>query len=419
MEKKLDQEFWLNFIDVNENFSNTCVIENSFNDEVKTILYNGVTEALYKRIFEKILDKGFRLYFEGEELSKEATNLLLSQSPPEKDEDIVEYCKRIFKNKFGIIMNNNEVFSEKLASSVSLITQPLFDIAGLPPLGNEITVFIGNYGWTPLGIHKDHIGENVIHFHLGPGRKQMYTWDDAIYEKIVGKNISNNTNIEPILKHSKKFDFGEGDIFYMPWYENHVGYTEDISIGVSLWFQSTDNYTFSKKILQHYTSNFLPRDNKIIPPQINYIDNHDTYEYFKQIILSTIDNKDSSLDHFLKKIYLDYKYSLLSNGAWSQLPLKNNIENIDYNFFKGKTILLSKPFNIIYENYKDEKLYIFIRGNRLCIKYFKDFVVLINDLNNNELIIINELLKKISIPEEPFLYIIMTLYKFKGITISE
>lgn len=64
-------------------------------------------------------------------------------------------------------MNNNEAFSEQLASRVLKMMSSLLKIAGLPPLGNEITVFIGNYGWTPLGIHKDHTGENVLHFHLG------------------------------------------------------------------------------------------------------------------------------------------------------------------------------------------------------------------------------------------------------------
>ncbi len=417
MKKYLDKEFWLNFVDVNENFSDSCVIKDSFDENDKNILMNGVTETLYRRINDKNLFKGFRLYFEGEEISKENTDEFFLLNPPKENEDIIEYCKRIFDKKFGIIMNNNEAFSEKLASRVIEMMQPLFEVAGLPPLGNEITVFIGNYGWTPLGIHKDHIGENVLHFHLGPGRKQMYTWEQDIYEKLVGKGVLNNKNIEPILNHAKKHDFGEGDIFYMPWYKNHVGYTEEISIGVSLWFQSTDNYTFSKKIIQHFISEFLPKDKKIIPPQIDYINNHDTYDYFKQIVLSTIDNKDSSLDDFLKKMYLDHKYSLLSNGNWANLPLENEIETDNYDFFKNKKIEISKPFKIIFENYNNEKLNIFVRGIRLRIKYFKDFEELLIKLNNNETIIVNDYLQKLEIPEEPFLYILLTLYKYKGITI--
>ena len=125
--------------------------------------------------------------------------------------------------------------------------EPLCDLIGIPPLGYEITTFIGNYGWTPLGIHKDVRGENVIHFHLGPGRKQMYIWQDDKYEELVGKNVFNNTNIEPILDKAEEFDFGPRDIYYMPWFENHVGYTEDLSIGVTLWFKSVNNNNFSKQ----------------------------------------------------------------------------------------------------------------------------------------------------------------------------
>ncbi|MDB0616409.1 hypothetical protein [Tenacibaculum dicentrarchi] len=418
MKKHLDKNFWLNFIDVNENFNNTCVIKESFSDTDKNILFDSVREVLYKRINDKILDKGFRLYFEGEKLNKDSTKEFFLQNPPKMDEDIIEYCKRIFDKKFGIIMNNNEVFSEQLASRVFEMIKPLFDLAGLPPLGNEITVFIGNYGWTPLGIHKDHVGENVIHFHLGPGRKQMYTWDDEIYEKIVDKDILNNKNIEPILNYAKKYDFGERDVFYMPWNKNHVGYTEEISIGVSLWFQSTDNYTYTKKIIEYFISEFLPKDKKILPPQIDYINNHDTFEYFKQIILTSIDKKESTLDEFLKKMYLDFKFTLLSNGNWANLPIENKIDDIDYNFFKGKTIELSKPFNIIFENYQNEKLNIFVRGHRIRLKYFNDFEELLIKLNDNKIIIINDTLKNLNIPEEPFLYILLTLYKYKGIIIS-
>lgn len=418
MKKYLDKNYWLNFIDKNENFSNTCVLKDSFSNEDQTILYNSVTEAIYRRISDVILDKGFRVYNDGKEASGKETIDFFKQNPPKSEEDLILYLKRIFKNKFGIIMNNNEAFSEQLASRVYEMVEPLFDLAGVPPLGNEITVFIGDYGWTPLGIHKDQKGENVIHFHLGPGRKQMYIWDEAIYEKLVGKNVYNNKNIEPILYKAKKYDFGAGDIFYMPWYENHVGYTEDISIGVSLWFKSTDNYTFSKKILEHFILQFLPNDQKIIPPQINYLDNDDTFENFKNSISSTLDDSESTLDDFLKKIYLDHKYTLLSNSSWSTVPIENKIDDLDDDFLYDKIISIVKPFKIIYENYKNEKMYIFVRGNRFSIKYFKDIEDLIRRLNNNETIEINELLKTLTIPNDAFLYVVLIFYKFRGISIS-
>ena len=54
----------------------------------------------------------------------------------------------------------------------------------------------------PLGIHQDHRGENVIHFHLGPGDKQMYIWDEDAYKELTDLK-HNNTDIAPLLPHAK------------------------------------------------------------------------------------------------------------------------------------------------------------------------------------------------------------------------
>ena len=70
MKNYLDKKYWQSFIDKNENFTTTCVLKDSFSNEDRDTLYNGVTETLYKRIHDKILDNGFRLYFEGDELNK-------------------------------------------------------------------------------------------------------------------------------------------------------------------------------------------------------------------------------------------------------------------------------------------------------------------------------------------------------------
>lgn len=420
MKTIFEKNFWNEFIDVNENFNQACVIENAFNENFKNSLYQGVTESFYNRVENNNLINGFRLYNDKGELVKNQNTIeIFTKNPPKENEDIILYFERIIKTRFGIIMNFGEVFSELLGKNIFQALEPLYKLVGYPPLGNEITIFIGNYGWTPLGIHKDHTGENVLHFHLGPGRKQMYIWDDETYEKLVGKNVINNKEIEPILNYAKKFDFGEGDIFYMPWFVNHVGYTEDISIGVSLWFHSSDIFSYSKKVIKHFLTQFIPNDTRIIPPQIDYLNNHDTYEYFKKNILKTLNKENPNLNDFLMSIYLDFKYSLFSNGGWANCPPENKIESIDYTYFEYKIIELSKPFKIIYNNFNNEKLDIYIRGRKTRIKYFKDFENLLNKLNNDEKIVVNDFIETLSIPKEAFLYILLTLYKHRGIVIIE
>lgn len=415
----MNQEFWKSFIEKNDNFRTTCVLENCFNDKDKETFYKGVEECLYKRINLNILDDGIRIWRNGEQLNEEELKFFLKSNIPFENEDLLEYCKRAFNEKFGIILNNNECFSEKLASRMVEMVNPLCELIGIPPLGYEITVFIGNYGWTPLGIHKDHVGENVLHFHLGPGRKQMYIWDDETYEKLVGKDVHNNENIEPILSHAKKFDFGTGDLFFMPWFENHVGYSDEISIGVTLWFRSSDNNKFSKRILSNFISQFIPLDNRIIAPQINYLENHDTLENFKESFGKYFDTENLKLNDFIESIYLDYKYSLISNGGWSKMPLENDINEIINDKLESKKIILSTPFKILYKKINSEKLYIYVRGSRIRIKYHNEIISFLDSLNSNKEIEIQSIIRESSIPRESLLNFILVLFKYKGIIIID
>ena len=39
-------------------------------------------------------------------------------------------------------------------------------------------MFIGNYGFTPFGVHKENIGEEGFLFHMGPGKKTFLHVED-------------------------------------------------------------------------------------------------------------------------------------------------------------------------------------------------------------------------------------------------
>ena len=329
----------------------------------------------------------------------------------------MEYCRESFNEKFGIILNNNECYSEDIASRIAEMIQPLCDLVGVPPKGYEITVFIGDYGWTPLGIHTDHQGENVIHFHLGPGDKQMYTWDDKTYNALVPKNTFNNTNIEPLLHKANKFDFSKNDIYSMPWFENHVGFSGELSIAVTLWFRSSNNTNYSKTILNNFTNQFMPKDDRSIPPQIDYLKNDDTFKNFKETVSHHMSDPDISVDEFLYNMYKDYKLCLMSNAGWSKAPVLNN-DIVDFEKFIDYEIYQSKPFKIYKRNQNSKKLYIFIRGNRLRIRYIKEIETFIDNLNEYKTISVRQMLRDTEMDNDALLYLIHNFYKYKGINLK-
>lgn len=423
--KKFDSDWWRIFLKKNQSFSKTTVFRNVITDEQIKALNEGVCEMLKSRINRNEINNGFRLYIGEEEQSDfQISKLIKGKKFCGKNfEDLQFYCKKNFGDKIGIITNYSEKHSEILANRILKTIQPLLDIAGIPPWGLELTTFIGNYGWTPLGIHKDERGENVLHYHLGPGKKQMYVWDEKTYlEK--GSGISNNKNIEPLLKYAKKFLFGPGDLYYMPWNVHHVGYTDEFSIGVTLWFNNPTKYNFSKLMIDTIKNIYLKNNQEIIENQLNYINNEDTFNDF----ISTLDIKSKilkePLETFLYKSYNEYKKCLMSNGGWQNPPLRF-FEKIDSkkDYFlnlESKTIITSSLFEMRTEKI-DNRLYVYVRGYRISFKYYSELEKIVSKLNQENIeievsSIISEFQK---LPKEVVLYFLKTLINNKGITIKE
>ena len=180
--KNFSIDFWRDFLKTNNDFTETCVIKDAISSEMLNELNLGIMEVLSNRLSMKDINNGFRIYIEGKEQDDDYLKKIC-ETPPLNSDNIKSYTDKIFDKKFGFIINSGERHSDYISHNILKAVKPLIDLKGIPPLGIEITIFIGNYGWTPLGIHQDHRGENVIHFHLGPGGKKMYIWDEEKYKE--------------------------------------------------------------------------------------------------------------------------------------------------------------------------------------------------------------------------------------------
>lgn len=420
---KLSKDWWLGFLNRNENFTNTCVFNDAFEEKDVDHLTKGVEEVLYERIRLNSFDSGFRLYSEGSQLRTSEAAKLLTDNKPQENEDILSYCERMFDEKFGIIMNYNECYSDKLAVRVNEMISPLFELIGTPPLGFEITVFVGNYGWTPLGIHTDGVGENVIHFHLGPGNKTMYTWDKETYENLVGKNVYNNKNVEPLLEYANKWEFGPGDVYYMPWFENHIGYSKDLSIGVTLWFRNCSNQKYASELMRVFRNQFMSKDKRIIPCQIDYLNNDSTFENFERMVSKYVPQENPSLTDFLREIYSDFKHCVASNGGWRYPPVAKKKDNVeeedDSDVYLNSTISIIKPFKILHRVINEKSLIIYVRGSKLKLHYFQDLVDLIELLNTGQEVHVDDIINNSGLSSDVICYFLGLLEKNMGIKVVQ
>jgi hypothetical protein len=424
MNTNFNTEFWQNFITTNKNFTQTCVIKDVISEDLIKRLKEAVVDGLINRFKTKDLD-GFRLYFPSQGKGKENNDFIdeLYKNPPFENEEIIEYCNRAFKEKFGLIVNFLERHSDFISKELRLITAPLLETIGIPATGVDVTVFIGNYGWTPLGIHQDHKGENVLHFHLGPGEKTMYIWDQEKYKDLTGTK-HNNFEIEPLLEHAEKYDFGAGDLFFMPWNKFHIGKSDDLSIGVTFWFNNPSKIKFFDRILNTFYTDYVDINKDVIEPQHDYLENNQTFEEFLSLLKLDEDILNGSTKSFFKHLYDEYKSGLLSNAGWQAPPQSREKEDkydIDeYEFLLEKEIYTSEPFKMIYKvDESKDTFYLFVRGSKIEMRYHPELKNIIDNLNTHKNLMVSDLLKGLEAewPIEAGLYFLSMIYDKKGIEI--
>ena len=198
-------------ISQSKKMTGTCVIPDFFSADVD-FFNNRLLDVLRGFSLKNAVPK-YRVWI-GQHQSAEYWNKV-RENPPEDHENLQHWASRVFGNlKFGIIATNVELYSTDLNDKILERLAPIIHETKIPSGGFEIALFLGNYGWTPIGVHKDFNGAKVVHFHLGPGNKSIYQWDDEVYSKLT-EDQPNFTNPSEILSGATEFNFKAGDVYFM------------------------------------------------------------------------------------------------------------------------------------------------------------------------------------------------------------
>ncbi|WP_281986428.1 cupin domain-containing protein [Aquimarina aggregata] len=382
-QEKFDSDWWKNtFLKNTDTLNKTSVFRDCISRQETAAMRLEIMDIL-RTLCELRTDQfGFRVFVEGKQLYNKEMDLVYD-SPPKKKETINDWTKRTFKNKkFGMIINRGEKINKLLAQRIAHKISPLLPQVGIPLMGINFTIFIGNYGWTPLGIHTDAPGESVTHFHLGPGDKTMYTWDKKTYEKKAGDHKFNNKDVEQYLPLANVHPFKEGDLYYMPPNEYHIGKSDELSMGLTMWFNNHMKRDLAKKILQVIVDQYLDECTETMLPDKREIDDLSAAQQAIELFKIPQDLAQLTFKDFIQETFKDYRYSMYSNsGFWTRpFPKEKEIE-----YTKKDSIILEKPFEIKYSDSLDkENLLIYVRGTKLVLHNHDKIKKLINEINKGE-----------------------------------
>lgn len=420
---QLDNSGWNEILQETGNFALPGVKHNVLQENDKINFNQWIFDVIRYVCTTKTDAYGFRVYVNGAIVNEDyLKEYVYPHIPSIDDHDGSQWIKAVFQDqKFGIILNYSEKFSIQIAERLSVLVQPLIEEIGVPSNGMHTTVFIGNYGFTPLGIHQDHFGANVIHFHLGPGDKTMYTWNEELFESING----GDKTLDEVLPFATPHHFHEGDLFFMPWDQYHIGRTDDVSIGLTVWFDNHSNAALFERILKTISLEFQNSDLKQITKMQRGI---------KNIDLSSIDTvfkaykiaSELSFKDLLKEVFADFKIALFSNCGWTAIPVtveQTSDFKVDEDFGRMDNINIQVPypFKLYHTKENEQEITIYARGSKITMKYHQLLIDIINRLNNHEVINTNTLLSDLDKewPVQAGQYFIAMLYNKRAIHIVD
>lgn len=417
LEKVFDSIWWDEFLEYTEKMTIPAVFNNCMPKEETALMRACILEILAELARLRTLKYGYRVYLDGMQLRRGDMDKIYD-APPLANETLEEWVIRVFGDKkFGMIINQGERFNLKLSKLIALKLEPFLAKTGIPTEGIIFTLFIGNYESTPLGIHKDLPGKSVMHFHLGPGPKTIYTWDTDKFTNLITHQKYNIKQLDALIPFAKKHQFNEGDIYFMPENIYHIGTQQGLSIGIACWCYNRSNQDFAKRLPSILSENFLMSSDIMLKPDRTPIDDSSGLEKTLDLFNLPEEYKDLTFKDTLRQVYKDLRYSLQSNAGYRTSPFPNPAV---YQFSLDDTIEIEKPYKILYHENKD-KLNIYVRGIKIEFKNFECIKAFIDEINKGLPLQVNELLKQLdaSWPNENGFYLLGLLFAHHGIKVGE
>jgi hypothetical protein len=406
--------WWDSFIDSTKQMKVPASFKGCFSKAETHQMRMGVLEIIAEASRNRSSKYGLRLWVDG---ARDSGLESIFQTPPLSGEDIDSWTGRAFgTGKFGIILNRGEKFCQELTATIATKIAPLLEKKGMPTEGFLFTIFIGNYESTPLGIHKDFSGKSVMHFHLGPGEKTMYTWDDEPYSSRCGINAKNNTEIGPHLEYADKHTFGEGDVYFMPENRFHVGCQSGLSIGIACWSNNRSSADYAHDILLFVHRSYVRSSDLMLHADNNTLEDTSAIEATLDLYDLPEHVQKLSFKDLLRETYRDSRYALYSNCGFRNSPLPTAHE---LTITKSMKLCIVDPFKMHYrENGVGKKISLYVRGTRMDL-YDPGFIrPLIDKLGEGSTLSVSALESLCSVDEVPSLHFLLAaLYRYRGIIV--
>ncbi len=422
---ELDAHWWDTFIKTTQQVSETAVLPNALASDTVAGMLHEVMRVIRSLCLRQSDGGGFfRAYLNDQKVPPAQMPDRIFAHPPLPGESVTDWAARAYgETPFCLIFNYADLLSDRLCQQLSRLIQPFLAQWGIPLNGLHTTTFVGNYGYTPLGVHQDSVGGNVIHFHLGPGKKTMYTWEADDYNRLTNSG-QNKPGLQQVLPHATAYEFGAGDIYYMPWNKYHIGYSDQLSVGVTLWFDNHTNDVVFWQLLQTLRDRlFDPAQACITQPEQLADRPGNSFSVIDALVAAgQATDFNRPFEDVLRDEYEHHMRRLVSNSGWKVSPnqrthplLPDNTDHLDR--LLTSQLQLVSPFRLLHVPLDAQRIQVYCRGDVLTTH--KDLLPILDRLNTGESISTTNLLDLLDTDQwNEVITLLMALHNRCGLTLS-
>ncbi len=335
-----------------------------------------IISSLVKCGDELVLEAAARVYVDGKHDSHSRKKVFNTR--PWEYDTVEEWYKDALGGKdFLLIINRCERFDEGLVEA-------LMDDVCLPvsrqnnAVSFECVTFIGDYKYTPFGIHiddGDDLDGTVLHYHLGPAPKDLFLWLESEVPDIKEFDYPNDA----LKARGETFTLEPNDGFLLPGSKYyHIGYTHGFSVGVTLVIEWVNSKSLIRRAITQYASDLehalVQQLQKIEKAGLSFDDFFPRKEY------------DFSMNQWIQSAFHDLAQKKKSAGGFVVPTLERNPQTWN----KSDRLYRKKRFPILLQESGD-KIVIYTRFRKFSIVNNPAVRVLLDHLVEQDDILLAEL----------------------------
>ncbi|AUH52921.1 hypothetical protein CXB49_20090 [Chromobacterium sp. ATCC 53434] len=406
--------WWDGFLHESRHLNNPVVFKGALDESRVAAFRQAVLELLATRAGLRQSPYGFRVYAAGRLLNRDELERFYD-CPPQAGESLEAWGERAFPGTpYGIILNAGEKFHHELSREIALMLAPLFQKIGLPRDGVQFSIFIGNYDKTPLGIHQDLRGENVIHFHVGPGAKTMYLWEPERYRRLTEEEGITKRDFAALKPHARTFHFEAGDLFFMPEGTFHIGAQDELSIGITVWQYTHSNQAMFKNLHAFLLKQLDGEPDDAIVHDPSPPDDGGALEPILSARRLPEEYRGRDYDQLMRLAYLDWRHCLASNAGYRSPPFPREKEE---NLTPADWVRAETPYRILTRETMPGRMAVYVRGNKLEMNRHPGLIAMLDRLNQGRSCAVAELLGLLDPrwPAKVGLHLLNELFHWRGV----